>query len=117
MDEPATAAEPTRNTRGPGAIILGLVMVVAIAVVVIMVTQRQPTVKGATERPEGIEITVTAPKPGTPFTIDGAPAGKTPQAIKLRGRTQPLRIEGNGMVVEVNPDQSKTVNLDPKQRR
>lgn len=116
MDEPA-AAEPRRNTRGPGAVILGIVGVVMIAVVVIMVLQRSPAVKREDDRPEGIEITVTAPIPGTPFTIDGAPAGKTPQAIKLRGRTRPLRIEGNGMQIEVTPDRSKVINLDPKLRR
>ncbi|HVK85627.1 MAG TPA: hypothetical protein VM513_16015 [Kofleriaceae bacterium] len=116
MDEPATS-EPRRNTRGPGAVILGIVGVVMIAVVVIMVLQRQPSVKGASEAPEGIEITVTAPIPGTPFTVDGAPAGKTPQALKLRGRTQPLRIEGNGMQIVVTPDRSQVINLDPKLRR
>ena len=58
----------------------------------IMVLQRQPDVKGE-GAPTGVQITVTAPRPGTPFTIDGAPAGKTPQAIKLRGRKQPLQFE------------------------
>ena len=117
MDEPAPAAPKRRYMSGPGGLILGLVMLVSIAVVVIMVTQRQPELKGKEDRPEGIEITVTAPRPGTPFTIDGAPAGKTPQAIKLRGRTQPLKIQGNGLTIVVNPDHSQVVNLDPKQHR
>lgn len=111
MDE---SDKPRSNARGPGALILGLVGVVTIAVVVIMVMQRQPTVKGAEERPEGIEITVTAPRPGTPFTIDGAPGGRTPQALKLRPRTERIEIVGNGVVVQLTPQRSVTVALDPK---
>lgn len=117
MDDPAPAEVKRSHWRGPGAVILAIVTLVSIAVAVIMLTQRQPDLKGKEDRPEGVEITVTAPKPGTPFTIDGAPAGRTPQAIKLRGRKQSLKIQGNGLTIEVNPDRSQVISLDPKLHR
>ncbi|MBL9018324.1 MAG: PEGA domain-containing protein [Myxococcales bacterium] len=113
-DQPvAAAAEPPRKpSRKLAFIILSAVMAAVLVVIVVMVMQRQPTAKGA-DVPEGVEITVTAPKVGTPITIDGVKAGKTPQAIKIRGRTRPIEIQGNGVTKIVTPDRDQVVNLVP----
>ena len=71
-----------------------------------------PTAKGE-ELPEGVELTVNAPKVGTPFTIDGVKAGKTPQSIKIKGRTRPIEIRGNNVIKIVTPDRDQVVNLAP----
>ena len=113
-DQPvAAAAEPPRKpSRKLAFIILSAVMAAVLVVIVVMVMQRQPTAKGA-DAPEGYEVTVTAPRPGTPFTIDGVKAGKTPQAIKIRGRTRPIEIRGNNVTKIVTPDRDQVVNLVP----
>ncbi len=106
----AAAAEPARPSRKVAVVILTSVMVAVLVVIVVMVMQRQPTAKG--EALGGVEITITAPRP-TMITIDGVRAGKTPQAIKLRGRTRPIEIRGNGVTKTVTPDRDQTINLVP----
>lgn len=113
-DQPvAAAAEPPRKpSRTLAIVILSAVMAAVLVVIVMIVMQRQPTAKGQ-DVPEGVELTVTAPKVGTPFTIDGVRAGKTPQAIKIRGRTRPIEIRGNNVIKIVTPDRDQVVNLVP----
>lgn len=113
-DQPvAAAAEPPRKpSRTLAIVILSAVVVAVLVVIVMIVMQRQPKAKGE-DAPEGVEITVTAPKAGTPITIDGVKAGKTPQAIKIRGRTRPLEIRGNNVLKIVTPDHDQVVNLVP----
>jgi hypothetical protein len=113
-DQPvAAAAEPPRKpSRKLAFIILSAVMAAVLVVIVVMVMQRQPTAKGE-EVPDGVELTINAPKPGTPFTIDGVKAGKTPQSIKIKGRTRPIEIRGNNVVKIVTPDRDQVVNLVP----
>ncbi len=109
----AAAAEGNRPkpSRTMAVVILSLVLAAMAAVIVVMVMQRQPDAKG--EALSGVEITVTAPKPGTPITVDGAKAGKTPQSLKIKGRTRPIKIEGNGVTKIVTPDHDQIVNLVP----
>jgi hypothetical protein len=113
-DQPvASAAEPPRKpSRKLAFIILSVVMAAVLTVIVVMVMQRQPTAKGE-DVPDGVELTISAPKPGTPFTIDGVKAGKTPQAIKIKGRTRPIEIRGNNVTKIVTPDRDQVVNLVP----
>lgn len=105
----AAAAKPPPNPRRAGAWILGVVSIVMVAVLVVMITQRQPTARGV-DQGEGVEITITAPKP-VPVKIDGVRAGTTPLSIRLKGRTRPIRIEGNGVIKEIATDRDQTVNL------
>ncbi|MEO7094374.1 MAG: hypothetical protein ABI175_14050 [Polyangiales bacterium] len=107
----AAAAAPKKPSRKVGVIILSLVMAAMLAVIVVMVMQRQPTAKG--ESIGGVEITITAPRPGTPITVDGIKAGKTPQSLKIRGRSRPIEIKGNGVTKIVTPDRDQIVNLVP----
>lgn len=109
----AHAAEGAKKpSRTVAVVILSLVMAAMLAVIVVMVMQRQPDVKG--EALSGVEITINAPKPGTPITVDGVRAGKTPQSLKVKGsRTRPIRIEGNNVVKIVTPDRDQIVNLVP----
>ena len=112
-DAPAVAAEqPRKPSRTLAIVILSVVMAAVLAVIIVMVMQRQPTAKGE-DAPVGVELTVTAPKVGTSFTIDGVKAGKTPQAIKIKGRTRPIEVRGNGVIKVVTPDHDQVVNLVP----
>jgi hypothetical protein len=113
-DQPvATAAEsPRKPSRRFGFILLSAVMAAVVVVIVMIVMQRQPAVKGE-DAPEGVELTITAPKAGTPFTIDGVKAGKTPAAIKIRGRTRAIEVRGNNVLKIVTPDRDQVVNLVP----
>jgi hypothetical protein len=109
----AAGAEPEHKkpSRTVAVVILSVVMAAIFAVIVVMVMQRQPIAKG--ESIGGVEITVTAPKPGTPITIDGIKAGNTPQSLKIKGRTRPITIRGNGVTKIVTPDRDQVVNLVP----
>jgi hypothetical protein len=104
----ATAAAPVAN-KGKGSLVVSLVLLVMVGVFIVMVLQRQPTAKG-TELPDGIELTITSPKP-VAVTIDGAKAGRTPLSLKLKGSTRVLKIEGNGVVKEIRADRDQVVNL------
>lgn len=106
------ASEAPKQPRRKGGLILTLVMIVALGVIVVMVMQRSPGARRVEAPKDFIEITVTSmPKPGRPFTVDGAPAGRTPQSLRVKGRTKPLTIEGNGTTVQVTPDHDQIVNL------
>jgi hypothetical protein len=105
------APSPAKPSRKLAIVILSAVMAAILVVIVIMVMQRQPTARGA-DAPSGVLIEVRAPKPVS-FTVDGAPAGRTPQGLKLKGRTAPIRIEGNGVTKIVTPDHDQVVNLVP----
>jgi hypothetical protein len=109
----AAAAEGGRKkpSRTVGIVILTVVLAAMLGALVVMVMQRQPTAKG--ESIGGVEITITAPTPGTPITIDGVKAGKTPQSLKIKGRTRPIEIKGNNVTKIVTPDRDQTVNLVP----
>ena len=113
-DQPVAAAaeQPRKPSRKLAIIILSAVMAAVVVVIVMLVMQRQPTAKGE-DAPEGVELTVTAPRSGTPFTIDGVKAGKTPMAIKIKGRTRPIEIRGNNVIKIVTPDRDQVVNLVP----
>jgi hypothetical protein len=111
-DKPVDAAAPVKPSRTVAVVILSTVMAVVLVVIVMMVMQRQPTAKGE-DAPVGVEITVTSPRPGVPITIDGVKAGKTPQALKFKGRTRPITIRGNGVEKTVTPDRDQVVNLAP----
>jgi PEGA domain len=104
-------AERKKPSRTVAVVILSLVMAAIFAVIVVMVMQRQPIAKG--ESIGGVEITITAPKPGTPITVDGVKAGNTPQSLKIKGRTRPIEIKGNGVTKIVTPDHDQIVNLVP----
>ncbi|MBA3461464.1 MAG: PEGA domain-containing protein [Deltaproteobacteria bacterium] len=108
----AAAAAPVKPSRKVAVVILSAVMAAVLVVIVLMVMQRQPTAKGASV-PDGVVISVTSPKPGVPITIDGVKAGKTPQALKFKGRTRPITIRGNGVEKTVTPDHDQIVNLAP----
>lgn len=105
----AAAAPASRKKGGSAGVILAVVLVVMVGVLVVMVMQRQPTARGA-DLPDGVELTIQAPRP-VPITIDGVKAGKTPQSIRLKGRTRPMRIEGGGVSVTITPDRDQTINL------
>lgn len=109
----AAGAEGERKkpSRTVAVIILSVVMAAIFAVIVVMVMQRQPIAKG--ESIGGVEITITAPKPGTPITVDGVKAGNTPQSLKIKGRTRAIEIKGNGVTKIVTPDHDQVVNLVP----
>jgi len=92
-------------------VLISLVLAAVVVVIVVMVMQRQPTAKG--EAFEGVELTITSPKVGVPFTVDGAKAGRTPQSLKIKGRTRPIEIKGNGVTKVVVPDHDQTINLAP----
>jgi PEGA domain len=104
-------AERKKPSRTVAVVILSLVMAAIFAVIVVMVMQRQPIAKG--ESIGGVEITITAPKPGTPITVDGVKAGNTPQSLKIKGRTRAIEIKGNGVTKIVTPDHDQIVNLVP----
>ena len=104
-------AERKKPSRTVAVVILSLVMAAIFAVIVVMVMQRQPIAKG--ESIGGVEITITAPKPGTPITVDGMKAGNTPQSLKIKGRTRAIEIKGNGVTKIVTPDHDQIVNLVP----
>ena len=109
--EPPVPPTPVGNPR-QGRLILFGTSVVMVAVATVMLLQRQPTARGQEDVSERIEITIRAPRAGTPVTIDGAKAGTTPLAIKLKGaRTRSMRIEGAGVTVEITPDRDQIVNL------
>lgn len=105
----AATAAPVPKKKGAGSLVVALVLLVMVGVFIVMILQRQPSAKGS-ELPDGIELTITAPRPVF-VTIDGARAGKTPLAIKLKGSTRVLRIEGNGVVKEITADRDQVVNL------
>jgi len=109
----AAAAEGAKKkpSRTVAVVILSLVLAAMAGALVIMVMQRQPDAKG--ESIGGVELTITAPKPGTPITVDGVKAGKTPQSLKIKGRTRPIKIEGNGVTKIITPDRDQTINLVP----
>lgn len=106
----AAATAPPPKPRGKGGmLVVAIALVVMVGVFVVMLLQRQPSAQGA-EVPDGIELTITAPKP-TAFTIDGVKSGKTPMSIKLKGSNRVLKIEGNGVIKEVRADRDQVVNL------
>jgi len=104
----ATAPPPKPPGRG-GMLVVAIALVVMVGVFVVMLLQRQPSAQGA-EVPDGIELTITAPRP-TMVTIDGVKSGKTPLAIKLKGSSRVLKIEGNGVLKEIRADRDQVVNL------
>ncbi len=107
----AAATGAKKPSRTVAVVILSLVMASIFAVIVVMVMQRQPAAKG--ESIGGVEITITAPRPGTPITVDGVKAGGTPQSLKIKGRSRPIEIRGNGVTKIVTPDHDQVVNLVP----
>jgi hypothetical protein len=111
-DKPVETTAPVKPSRKVAVVILSTVMAAVLVVIVLMVMQRQPTAKGEGV-PEGVMITVMSPRPGVPITIDGVKAGKTPQALKFKGRTRPIAISGNGITKTVTPDHDQIVNLAP----
>ncbi len=110
----AAAAVPNKPSRAVAMVILSVVMVAAVIVIVVMVLQRQPTAKGEGIG-DGVEITVHAPKP-VPFTIDGVKAGTTPQSFRLKGRSRPIVIRGNGVTRTITPDRDQVIDLVPDAR-
>ena len=104
----AAAAAPAVK-KGKGSLVVAFALLVMVGVFIVMILQRQPSAKGA-ELPQGIEVTITAPRP-TAVTIDGAKAGKTPLSIKLKASSRYLRIEGNGVTKEIRADRDQVVNL------
>lgn len=105
----AVAAAPPRAKKGKGTLAVSIALLVMVGVFIVMLVQRQPSAKGE-KVPQGIEITITAPKPSQ-VTIDGAKAGKTPLSIKLKASSRSLRIEGNGVTKEIRADRDQVVNL------
>jgi len=105
----AAATAPPPKPRGKGSLVVAIALLVMVGVFVVMLLQRQPTAQG-TEIPDGIELTITAPKP-TAFTIDGVKSGKTPMSIRLKGSNRVVRIEGGGAIKEVRADRDQVVNL------
>ena len=106
----AAAAAPPKPSRKVAVVILTGVMLVVVAVAVIMVMQRQPNAKG--EALSGVELTITAPRVVS-VTVDGAPAGKTPVSLRIKGRTRPIVISGGGVTKQVTPDHDQIINLVP----
>ncbi len=104
----AAAAAPVAK-KGKGSLVVVIALFVMVGVFIVMILQRQPSAKGI-EVPDGIELTITAPRPVF-VTIDGARAGKTPLSIKLEGSSRTLRIEGNGVTKEIRADRDQVVNL------
>lgn len=104
----AVAAAPVPR-KGKGSAVVAVALLVMVGVFIVMLVQRQPSAKG-TQMAEGIEITITAPRQ-VAVTIDGAKAGKTPLAIKLKASSRTLRIEGNGVTKEIRADRDQVVNL------
>ena len=109
--EPPPSPPVTKPSRVVASVIISLVLAAVLVVIVVMVMQRQPTAKG--EAFEGVELTITSTHPGVPFTVDGAKAGRTPQSLKIKGRTRPIEIKGNGVTKLVVPDHDQTINLVP----
>ena len=107
----ATEGENKKPSRTVAVVILSVVLASMLAAIVVMVMQRQPDAKG--EAIGGVEITITAPRPGTPITVDGVKAGKTPQSLKIKGRSRPIEIRGNNVIKIVTPDRDQVVNLVP----
>jgi hypothetical protein len=104
----ATAPPPKPRGRG-GMFVVAIALLVMVGVFVVMLMQRQPSAQG-TELPDGIELTIQAPRPTT-FTIDGVKSGKTPMSIRLKGGNRIMRIEGGGVIKEVRADRDQVVNL------
>jgi len=105
----AVAAAPPAPRKGKGTLAVSIALLVMVGVFIVMLVQRQPSAKGQ-KVPQGIEVTITAPKP-TFVTIDGARAGKTPLSLKLKASSRYLRIEGNGVTKEIRADRDQVVNL------
>ncbi len=108
----AAAAAPVKKpSRAVAMVLLSVVMVAAVVVIVVMVLQRQPTAKGEGVG-GGVELTIHAPRT-VPFTIDGVKAGKTPQSLKIKGRSRPIVISGNGVTKTITPDHDQVIDLVP----
>lgn len=103
------AAGVTVAKKGKGSLVVAIALLVMVGVFIVMLLQRRPSAKDS-ELPDGIELTITAPRPVF-VTIDGARAGKTPLSIKLKGGSRVLRIEGNGVTKEIRADRDQVVNL------
>jgi hypothetical protein len=58
----------------------------------------------------GISIRIVGPA-GTPITIDGIKVGKLPLSLKRSASTKEILIEGPGIVRQIVPDRSQTVDL------
>jgi serine/threonine protein kinase len=58
----------------------------------------------------GVTIRIVGPS-GTAITIDGSPVGKVPIKLSRKKGTKPILIEGPGIVRQVVPDHSQTVDL------
>ncbi|GEM_PF-6425849 len=112
QDAHAAASAP-KNRKGSW--LIAGVLAVALGAIVIMVAQRAPALRGGSEVGE-IEITVIAPKEGTPIIVDGAPAGQTPVVLRLKSSTTPIKIIGNKVSITVVPDRSRTVELVPRKK-
>lgn len=110
----AHAAANAPKKRGGYWLLVG-VMAVMLGAIVIMVSQRAPSMRGGSELGD-VEITVIAPKEGTPIIVDGAPAGQTPVVLRLKSSKTPIKIIGNKVSITVVPDQSRTVNLVPRKK-
>ena len=103
----AAAVPPPK--KGKGSLVVAIALLAMVGVFVVMLLQRQPSAQG-TELPDGIELTITAPRP-TLVTIDGVRSGKTPLSIKIKGSSRVLKIEGNGVTKEIRADRDQVVNL------
>ena len=112
--EPVEAAPAVKKKRG-GYITLMGVMVVMVAVIIIMITQRQPAVRGAAVG--DVQITITAPRPNTKVVVDGAPAGTTPLVLRMKSSDTPIKIIGNNVAIVVTPNRDHTVNLVPRKKQ
>lgn len=110
----AHAAANAPKKRG-GYMLLVVVMIAALGAIGIMVFQRAPALKGGSKIGD-VQITITAPKPGTPVIVDGAPAGQTPIVLRLPKGTQPIKIVGNNVAITVVPDRDHAVNLVPRKK-
>jgi hypothetical protein len=107
------AANAPKKKPGGYWLLVG-VMVVMLGAIAIMVSQRAPSMKGASVGE--IQITITAPKDGTPIIVDGAPSGQTPVVLRLRSSSTPIKIIGNNVAIVVVPDRDQTVNLVPRKK-
>jgi len=105
----AAAVAPPPAPKGKGTLVVAIALLAMVGVFIVMILQRQPSAKG-TALPDGIELTITAPRP-TLVTIDGVKAGKTPLSIRIKGSSRVVKIEGNGVLKEVTADRDQVVNL------
>lgn len=111
----AHAAANAPKKRG-GYTMLLVVMLVMLGAIGVMVWQRAPALKGGSKIGD-VQITITAPKAGTPVVVDGAPAGQTPIVLRLPSGTQPIKIVGNNVSITVIPDRDHVVNLVPRKKQ